>query len=204
MGTKAKKDDADLTLREAESLLGDFFSRLQEIKAESIHLRQQRPTRSEVSETLSRWLDRQAESSGQILFNRLIDSGFLADGDNHTAPGILFAEGPVGWESQGVTAAGLIPFILPAIRGYLENWLTTIPDTELGEIPRASIDAQLAALESERQSILQRRAALQKFVRQVESAGRIPAADKKAMTLGGSLADPDFNERLEHKFFANV
>ena len=153
------KDDYNLSLAEAETLLAGFLARLQAIKAESIQLRQQRPTRAEVATSLNAWLDRQIAVSGATLLDRLATVGFMTDADanTNTAPGVLFAEGSVGYASQGVTAAGLMPFIAPAIRAYLETWIAGIPDSALGDLPRSEINTRLAALDAERQAILQRR-----------------------------------------------
>ena len=199
------KDDTSLSLTEAETLLAGFLARLQAIKAESIQLRQQRPTRAEVATSINAWLDRQIAASGATLLDRLASVGFMTDADanTNTAPGVLFAEGCVGYSTQGVTASGLIPFIAPAIRAYLETWIAGIPDSALGDLPRSEINTRLAALDAERQAILQRRSTLQSLVRRIESAGKIPAADAAAMTLGGKLSAPD-DERLEQKYFARV
>lgn len=199
------KDDSNLSLIEAETLLVGFLARLQAIKAESIQLRQQRPTRAEVAASVSAWLDRQVAASGTTLLDRLANVGFMTDtdADANIAPGVLFAEGSVGYATQGVTASGLIQFIAPAIRAYLETFVAEIPDEALGDLPRSEINTRLAALDAERQAILQRRNVLQSLVRRVESAGKIPAADAVAMTVGGRLTAPD-NERLEQKYFAAV
>lgn len=201
---KQPKKDADLTLAEAEALLSSFYGRLTAIKAESIALRQQRPTRAEIAENLNSWLDRVVSQGGETLFSRLDNAGFLGEADSATAPGILFSQSPVAYSNQEVTAAGLIPFIAPAIRVFLESWLAAIPDAELGQVPGAERESRLIELESERQNILARRSALQSTIRKVESAGKIPAQVAKDMVIGGTLTAPDVGERLENKFFAAV
>lgn len=200
----SKPKDADLTLAEVEHRLTGFFTRLQAIKAEAIALRQQRPTRDEVASGLSAWLDSQTATASGNLFSRLVHTGFLIENDAHTQPGVLFAEGPLGYANQAVTATGLLPFIAPAIREYFTDWVANIPDNELGALPKAEVESRLAALDAERLEILARRNQLQSRVRQVESAGKVPAETIKVMTSGGTLTNPDFSETLEQKYFAGV
>ena len=198
------KDDSNLSLTDAETALSGFLARLQAIKAESTQLRQRRPTRAEVAAGVSAWLEKQVAASGTTLLERLASVGFMTDADANAPPGVLFAEGSIGYERQGVTASGLIPFIAGAIRDYLERWVAEIPDSALGDLPRSEINTRLAALDAERQAILQRRNRLQSLVRRIESAGKIPATDAAKMTTGGKLTAPDTIERLEQKYFAAV
>lgn len=180
-----KKLDADLTLSEIRTELANIQPRLGELKAMRDAFASMPPTRSELSERLESWLSRKTESGAEDLLSRLTNGGFLTGVDQNTDPGILFNGSGNTWKTGAVDASSLLMILSPVVAQFLATWVSAIPDEKLGTASRAESEKRIAAIDAERDTLLQRRDTLVRMLRETETLTAPPAAFVQGVNAGG-------------------
>ena len=193
------KPIADLTLAEIQSELADIPRRMELLKAERDQWSSAPLCRGELRQKISSWFAGVAAQGAEDLLSRLKESGFLRKIESNPDPAILLNGSAKVWQSRTVDAQGIATIFSPLIGQFLNDWVSSLPDSEVGGTSAAERDAQLERIELERQSLIARRNALRQTL---DDAARIADAplDIQELTKGGRPGGLDL-ERIEQKIF---
>ena len=193
------KPIADLTLSEIQAELTDIPRRMDLLKAERDQWSSAPLSREELRQKVSSWFSGVAAQGAEDLLSRLKESGFMRKIDSNPDPAILLNGSAKVWQSRTVDAQGVATIFSPLIGQFLNDWVSSLPDTEVGGTTAAERDSQLERIELERQSLIARRNALRQTLDDAVRCADAPI-DLHALTRGGSPGGLNL-ERIEQKIF---
>ena len=194
------KPIAELTLSEIQSELTDIPRRMDTLKIERDKWSNSPLSREELKQKVSAWFSAVAAQGAEDLLSRLKESGFLKKLDSKNLdPGILTNGTSQIWQSNVVDSRNLCVIFAPLIGQFLSDWISSLPESEVGGTTAAERDANLARVDLERQSLVARRNALRQTL---DDAARCADAvvDVQEITKGGRPGGLDL-ERIEQKIF---
>ena len=195
-----EKPITSLTLAEIQSELADIPRRMDTLKAERDQWSATPLSREELRQKVSAWFAGVAAQGAEDLLSRLKESGFLKKLDSKNLdPGILTNGTSQIWQSNVVDSRNLCVIFAPLLAGFLNDWVSSLPDSEVGCTTAAERDAHLARVDLERQSLVARRNALRQTL---DDAARCADAvvDVIEITKGGRPGNLDI-ARIEEKIF---
>jgi len=194
-----EKPIADLTLAEIQSELAAIPRRMELLKAERDQWSSAPLSREELRAKVNSWFSNVAAQGAEDLLSRLKESGFLRKIESNPDPAILLNGSAKVWQSRTVDAQGIAAVFSPLIGQFLNDWVSSLPDTEVGGTTAAERDAHLARVDLERQSLVARRNALRQILNDTAASADAPV-DLHALTRGGSPGGLNL-ERIEQKIF---
>ena len=188
-----------LTLAEIQSELADIPRRMDALKVERDKWASAPLSREELRSKVNSWFAGVAAQGADDLLSRLRESGFMRKLDANPDPAILLNGTSAVWQSRAVDAQGIVTVFAPLIGSFLNDWVSSLPESEVGGTSAAERDAQLERIELERQSLVARRNALRQTL---DDAARIADAvvDVIEITKGGRPGNLDI-ARIEEKIF---
>ena len=193
------KPIADLTLAEIQSELADIPRRMDTLKAERDQWSATPLSRGELRQKISSWFSNVAAQGAEDLLSRLKESGFLRKIESNPDPAILLNGSAKVWQSRTVDAQGIATIFSPLIGQFLNDWVSSLPDSEVGGTTAAERDAHLARVDLERQSLVARRNALRQILNDT-AASADSVVDVIEVTRGGRPGGLNL-ERIEQKIF---
>ena len=193
------KPISDLTLAEIQAELGDIPRRMELLKAERDQLASSPLSREELRQKISSWFSNVAAQGAEDLLSRLKTSGFMKKVGGDLDPAILLNGTSQVWKSNAVDARNLCVIFGPLLAGFLDSWVSALPESEVGGTTAAERDANLARVDLERQSLVARRNALRQILNDTAASADAPV-DLHALTRGGSPGGLNL-ERIEQKIF---
>ena len=193
------KPISDLTLAEIQAELGDIPRRMELLKAERDQLANSPLSREELRQKVSAWFAGVAAQGAEDLLSRLRESGFMRKIDSNPDPAILLNGSSAVWQSRAVDAQGIVTVFAPLIGGFLNDWVSALPESEVGGTTAAERDANLARIDLERQSLVARRNALRQILNDT-AASADSVVDVIEITKGGRPGNLDV-ARIEEKIF---
>ena len=194
-----EKPITSLTLSEIQSELTDIPRRMELLKADRDQWSNAPLSREELRAKVNSWFSNVAAQGAEDLLSRLKTSGFMKKVGGDLDPAILLNGTSQVWQSRAVDAQGIVTVFAPLIGGFLNDWVSALPDSEVGCTTAAERDSHLARIDLERQSLVARRNALRQTL---DDAARCADAsiDLHALTRGGSPGGLNL-ERIEQKVF---
>ena len=193
------KPIADLTLAEIQSELAAIPRRMELLKAERDHWSNSPLSREELRQKVSAWFAGVAAQGAEDLLSRLRESGFMRKIDSNPDPAILLNGSAKVWQSRAVDAQGIATVFAPLLAGFLNDWVSSLPESEVGGTTAAERDARLAEIDLARQSLIARRNALRQVLSDTAASADAPL-DIQEITRGGRPGGLDL-ERIEQKIF---
>lgn len=193
------KPIADLTLAEIQSELADIPRRMDALKVERDKWANSPLSREELRNKVNGWFSNVAAQGADDLLSRLRESGFMRKIDSNPDPAILLNGSSSVWQSRTVDAQGIVTVFAPLIGGFLNDWVSSLPESEVGGTTAAERDSQLERIELERQSLIARRNALRQVLSDT-AASADAVVDVQEITKGGRPGGLDL-ERIEQKIF---
>jgi len=194
-----EKPITSLTLAEIQSELTDIPRRMELLKADRDQWSNAPLSREELRAKVNSWFSNVAAQGAEDLLSRLKTSGFLKKVDSNPDVGILTNGSSQVWKSNSVDAVGLCVIFSPLIGQFLNDWVSSLPDTEVGGTTAAERDSRLAEIDLARQSLVARRNALRQVLSDT-AASADAQIDLHALTRGGSPGGLDI-ARIEEKIF---
>ena len=193
------KPIADLTLAEIQSELADIPRRMDTLKAERDQWANSPLSREELRQKVNSWFAGVAAQGADDLLSRLRESGFMRKVDSNPDPAILLNGSAKVWQSRAVDAQGIVTVFAPLIGSFLNDWVSSLPDSEVSNTTAAERDSQLERIELERQSLIARRDALRQLLNDT-AASADAVVDVYEVTKGGRPGNLDI-ARIEEKIF---
>ena len=194
-----EKPITSLTLAEIQNELADIPRRMDSLKAERDEWASSPLSREELRQKISSWFSNVAAQGAEDLLSRLKESGFLRKIESNPDPAILLNGSAKVWQSRTVDAQGIATIFSPLIGQFLNDWVSSLPDSEVGCTTAAERDANLARVDLERQSLVARRNALRQTLDDAARCADAPL-DIQELTKGGRPGGLDL-ERIEQKIF---
>lgn len=194
-----EKPISALTLAEIQNELSDIPRRMELLKAERDQWSSAPLSREELRAKVNSWFSNVAAQGAEDLLSRLKESGFLRKIESNPDPAILLNGSAKVWQSRTVDAQGIVTVFAPLLAGFLNDWVSSLPESEVGGTTAAERDANLARVDLERQSLVARRAALRQTLDDAARCADAPI-DLHALTRGGSPNNLDLSH-LERKVF---
>ena len=193
------KPISDLTLAEIQSELAAIPRRMELLKAERDQWANAPLSREELRAKVNNWFAGVAAQGAEDLLGRLKESGFLRKIESNPDPAILLNGSAKVWQSRTVDAQGIVTVFAPLLAGFLNDWVSSLPESEVSGTTAAERDSHLARIDLERQSLVARRNALRQTL---DDAARCADAvvDVIEITKGGSPGGLNL-ERIEQKIF---
>lgn len=194
-----EKPISALTLAEIQNELSDIPRRMELLKAERDQWSSAPLSREELRAKVNSWFSNVAAQGAEDLLSRLKESGFLRKIESNPDPAILLNGSAKVWQSRTVDAQGIVTVFAPLLAGFLNDWVSSLPESEVGGTTAAERDANLARVDLERQSLVARRNALRQTL---DDAARCADAvvDVIEITKGGRPGNLDI-ARIEEKIF---
>ena len=193
------KPIADLTLAEIQSELAAIPRRMELLKAERDEWASSPLSREELRQKISSWFSNVAAQGAEDLLSRLKTSGFMKKVGGDLDPAILLNGTSQVWKSNAVDARNLCVIFGPLLAGFLDSWVSALPESEVGGTTAAERDANLARVDLERQSLVARRNALRQILNDT-AASADSVVDVIEVTRGGRPGGLNL-ERIEQKIF---
>ena len=194
-----EKPITSLTLAEIQNELADIPRRMDSLKAERDEWASSPLSREELRQKISSWFSNVAAQGAEDLLSRLKTSGFMKKVGGDLDPAILLNGTSQVWKSNAVDARNLCVIFGPLLAGFLDSWVSALPESEVGGTTAAERDANLARIDLERQSLVARRNALRQILNDTAASADAPV-DLHALTRGGSPGGLNL-ERIEQKIF---
>lgn len=194
-----EKAISDLTLAEIQAELSGIPRKMDALKAERDQWSAMPLSREELRAKVRGWFAGATSEGAENLLSRLKNSGFLQKLDSNPDPAILLNGSSVTWQSRQVDAQGIVTIFSPLIAGFLDEWVSSLPESEVGKTTAAERDAQLERIELERQSLIARRNTLRQILNDT-AASADAVVDVQEITKGGRPANLDLS-RIEQKIF---
>ena len=194
-----EKPISALTLAEIQNELSDIPRRMELLKAERDKWASSPLSREELRQKVNSWFSNVAAQGADDLLSRLKTSGFMRKVDSNPDVGILTNGSSQVWKSNSVDAVGLCVIFSPIVADFLNSWVSSLPESEVGGTTAAERDSQLERIELERQSLIARRNALRQILNDT-AASADAVVDVYEITKGGRPGGLDL-ERLEQKAF---
>ena len=199
MTKKPQKLDSELTLNEIANELQSIPIRLAELKSERDKWASMPLTRAELHEKAKAWFAQKTETGAADLLARLKNSGFMTT-DEMPDLAILLNGSASSWRGGAVDAQNVGVIFAPLLGQFVNDWVSALPESEVGTATRDECAAALAAIDNERAQLVERRARLKRLLIDADTAATTPGFDPIKMQSGGRVANLDV-ERLEQKFF---
>ncbi len=193
------KPIAELTLAEIQSELADIPRRMDTLKADRDQWANSPLSREELRAKVNNWFAGVAAQGADDLLSRLKTSGFMRKIDANPDPAILLNGSSAVWQSRAVDAVGIVTVFAPLIGSFLNDWVSSLPDSEVSNTTAAERDSQLERIELERQSLIARRNALRQLLNDT-AASADAVVDVYEVTKGGRPGNLDI-ARIEEKIF---
>ena len=194
-----EKQIADLTLAEIQSELTDIPRRMDTLKIERDQWANSPLSREELRQKVNSWFAGVAAQGADDLLSRLKTSGFLKKVDSNPDPAILLNGTSAVWQARAVDAQGIVTVFAPLIGSFLNDWVSSLPDSEVSNTTAAERDSQLSRIDLERQSLVSRRNALRQVLSDT-AASADAVVDVQEITRGGRPGNLDI-ARIEEKIF---
>ena len=194
-----EKPITSLTLAEIQNELADIPRRMDSLKAERDEWASSPLSREELRQKISSWFSNVAAQGAEDLLSRLKTSGFMKKVGGDLDPAILLNGTSQVWKSNAVDARNLCVIFGPLLAGFLDSWVSALPESEVGGTTAAERDANLARVDLERQSLVARRNALRQILNDT-AASADSVVDVIEVTRGGRPGGLNL-ERIEQKIF---
>ena len=194
-----EKPIRDLSLGEIQAELASIPRRVDSLKAARDQWSAMPLSREELRAKVKDWFAGVTAQGADDLLARLKSSGFMRENDSNPDPAILLNGSSSTWQSRAVDAQGIATIFSPLIGAFLNSWVDSLPDEEVGAVTAAERDAELARIDLERQGLIARRTALKQILSDTAASADAPL-DVQELTRGGMPGNLDLN-KIEQKVF---